>query len=128
MTDGTVTSLGNVGVLANAMALDYTSGIYYATDGNSLFTVDFDAVSSTNVGSLGSGAGNLMIGMTFDNNGDLYMYDIVVDNMWSCDKETGACTQIGSIGFDANFGQGMAWDQLNDQAVLSAFNRAAICM
>jgi hypothetical protein len=107
------------------MALDYTSGIYYATDGNSLFTVDFDAVSSTNVGSLGSGAGNLMIGMTFDNNGDLYMYDIVVDNMWSCDKETGACTQIGSIGFDANFGQGMAWDQLNDQAVLSAFNSGA---
>jgi hypothetical protein len=63
-----------------------------------------------------------MIGMTFDPNGDLYMYDIVIDQMWSCDKETGACTQIGSIGFDANFGQGMAWDQLNDQAVLSAFN------
>ncbi|HEY9114578.1 MAG TPA: T9SS type A sorting domain-containing protein [Bacteroidales bacterium] len=123
LLNGLVIELGNVGISALDMGVDYTTGIYYVIDDDNLYTLDVDNASVTLVGSLGAGANNLMIGMTFNTDGDLYMYDIITDNMWSCNKATGACTVIGSIGFDANFGQSMAWDEVNGQAVLSAFNQ-----
>jgi len=124
LTDGTFTNVGNLGIAALGMGVDYTTGLYYAIDDNNLYTIDVVNATATTVGGLGAGAGLLMIGMTFDSDGNLYMYDLVQDNMWSCNKSTGACTVIGSIGFDANFGQGMAWDAVNEQAVLSAFNNS----
>ncbi len=43
----------------------------------------------------------------------------------SIDKSTGAGTVIGSIGFDANFGQGMGWDAATDTLYMAAFNGGA---
>src|SRR5690606_17031726 len=40
----------------------------------------------------------------------------------SINLATGAATLIGSIGFDANFGQGMDWDPSTGTMYMSAFN------
>jgi hypothetical protein len=52
----------------------------------------------------------------------MYGHDIVSDILLSIDKSTGAGTVIGSLGFDANFGQGMGWDPATDQLYVAAFN------
>ncbi len=120
--NASVETLGSISVQPLAMALDYTTGVYYVNDqSENLYTVDPEGLTTELVGNFGY-TGQWIIGMTFDEDGNLYGYDLVSDNMWAIDKETGAATLLGNIGFDANFGQGMAWDQLNGQAVLSAFN------
>ncbi len=52
----------------------------------------------------------------------MYGFDLVNDSLMSIDKATGAGTIIGSLGFDANFGQGMDWDSATGQLYLAAFN------
>jgi hypothetical protein len=117
---GTVTNLGTVGVSANGMAIDYTDGTYYLIDSDNLYTFDPDALTTTLVGSMG--VGGLHIGLTSDGEGNLYSYDLVDNNFFSIDKTTGAATVIGGIGFDANFGQGLAYDGTNDMVVMACFN------
>jgi len=108
----------------SGMALDPTTGIVYASStsiaGSSLFTIDVGTSTSTLIGAMPNQACN--IGIAIDGAGDLYGYDICVDQLYSIDKGTGADTLIGSIGFDANFGQGMGWDQATDTLYMAAFN------
>jgi len=120
---GTVTSLGNTIADVTGMAKDPTTGIYYlCTGGDVLYTFDVETLTATPVGSMGS---NLMIGITCDAEGNLWGYDIGADMFYSIDKATGAGTVIGSIGFDANFGQGLGYDQATDQLIMSAYNNTA---
>jgi hypothetical protein len=122
LIDGSYTSLGNTGIAATAMALDYSTNQYFACDdANNLYIVDLPAVTKTLVGNFNF-SGLYMIGMTCTADGNLWGYDIGSDLWWSIDKETGAATSVGSIGFDANFGQGLAYDQLSGMPVMSAFN------
>jgi hypothetical protein len=87
---------------------------------SSLFTVDVATGLATLIGPITGSQANIAIAI--DGNGDLWGYDIVTDDFWAIDKNTGAGTVIGSIGFDANFGQGMGWDPATDQIYLAAFN------
>jgi len=108
----------------SGMALDPTTGVVYASSTNvgtsSLFTVDLSTGIATLIGPItGSGCN---IAIAIDGIGQMYGYDICTDDFWSIDKATGAGTLIGSIGFDANFGQGMGWDPVTDQIYLAAFN------
>jgi uncharacterized repeat protein (TIGR01451 family) len=108
----------------SGFALDPTSGVLYASSTNvgtsSLFTVDVDTGVATLIGPItGSGCN---IAIAIDGTGQIYGYDICTDDFWAIDKNTGAGTVIGSIGFDANFGQGMGWDPATDQIYLAAFN------
>jgi len=49
-------------------------------------------------------------------------YDIVNDEAYKIDKATGASTLLGSIGYDANYAQGMGWDPVEDIVYLAAYN------
>ena len=111
----------------SGMALDPTTGIVYASSTNvgssSLFTVDLSTGTATLIGPItGSGCN---IAIAIDGSGQMYGYDICTDDFWSIDKATAVGTMIGSIGFDANFGQGMDWDPVTDQIYLAAFNSSA---
>ena len=121
---GTVTTLGTIGVGPTAMAIDYTDGTYYIMDdANNLYTFDPDALTTTMIGNAGPGLYH--IGMTCDADGNLWSYDIGDDNFYSIDKTTGVATVIGSTGFDANFGQGMAYDGVNNMVVMANFNNSS---
>jgi hypothetical protein len=106
------------------MALDPTSGVVYAGSTNvstsSLFTMDVTTGAATLIGPITNCPG--LIGLAIDGNGDLWGYDIVGDVLLSIDKTTGAGTIVGSIGFDANFGQGMGWHPATDTLYMAAFN------
>lgn len=108
-------------------AVDPTDGVVYAASTNvvtsTLFTVDLTTGAATVVGKITNSPA--MIAIAVDGAGDLYGYDIVNDEFLRIDKTTGAGTVIGPIGFDANFGQGMAYDPATDTIYLTAFNNGA---
>src|SRR5690606_10640620 len=54
--------------------------------------------------------------------GVLYSYDIVSDQSHTISKATGQSTALGPLGFDANFGQGMDFDNEDGTCYLCAFN------
>jgi subtilisin family serine protease len=125
--DGAQTPLGTIvpygGENWSGAALDPTDGQFYATStnvyGSSLYRIDVDAVTATRVGSIGFDG---IIAVAVDDLGDMYAHDIVTDQLVSIDKTTGVGTGIGSLGFDANFGQGMAFDPVSGELYLAAFN------
>jgi hypothetical protein len=128
-TTGTQTVLGTLSPFGaeifTGMAVDPTDGKMYlsSTDvsSSSLFELDVQAVTATRIGSIGMPG---TIAIAVDDQGDMYGHDIVTDELVRIDKTTGAGTPIGSLGYDANFGQGMAWDPASGELYLAAFNNA----
>jgi len=117
---GTYTALGSISGDWLGAEFDPTSGICYATaiDGN-LYTIDFGTLTKTVVGPMGL---SIAIALAIDKDGNAFTYDITDDNLYSINLSTAATTIIGSIGFDANFGQGMLWDEASDTVYMTAFN------
>ena len=115
------------GETISGMAVDPTTGIVYGSSTNvsnsSLMTIDVTTGATSLIGTITNSPGNIAI--TFDGAGDLWGYDIVNDSFMGIDKNTAAGTIIGSLGFDANFGQGMGYDDDTDQVFLVAFNNGA---
>ncbi len=107
----------------SGMALDPTDGTMYAvsTDArtSSLYRLDLDTPSATRVGSIFSPA---IVAVAIDDDGIVYGEDVITDELIAINKATGRGTPIGSLGFDANFGQGMAFDAVSEQLYLAAFN------
>jgi uncharacterized repeat protein (TIGR01451 family) len=108
----------------SGLALDPTSGVVYAgttsCGTSSLYTIDAPTGAATLVGPVTNGG--CLIALAVDGDGELWGYDIIADVLLNIDKTTGAGTVIGSIGFDANFGQGMGWDPETDTLYMAAFN------
>lgn len=127
-TTGTGTALGNIlpsGAETWAgMATDPTDGTIYAAGlqinvGSTLYIIDPVNLTATPVGPIGALG---IISLAVDGNGDMWAHDLVTDMFLSIDKTTGAATNVGSLGFDANYGQGMTWDPATDQLYMAAFN------
>jgi hypothetical protein len=129
LASGTYTNLGFIappgGQTWTGAEFHPETGELYAVSTNimqsSLARIDIDGLSSTVIGGLSGieAAINLMI----DDEGNAYTVCIVTDAFWSIDLDTAATSMIGSLGFDANFGQGGSW--LADDpgfVYLSAFN------
>jgi hypothetical protein len=107
----------------SGMAVDPTDGTFYAitTDitSSDLYSIDPVSLTKTFIGNTGQAG---LIALACDGNGDLWSYCIVADQFVSLNKATGASTVIGPLGFDANYGQGMTWDPVTGQVLMSAFN------
>ncbi|MCO5195387.1 MAG: immune inhibitor A [Anaerolineae bacterium] len=124
---GVITPLGPVAGFAqdpSGMSQDPNTGVFYVvtTDvaSSNLYTVDFGSLTATPVGTVTNAPA--AIALAFTDAGDLYTYDIVNDVLLSVNPATGAGTVIGSIGFDANFGQGMDYDSASGTMYMAAFN------
>ena len=123
LSDGSVEELGTVGSDWTGWATDPTDGTYYINTGDDLFTLDVDNLETEQVGSFGV---PLMIGIAIDGDGQMYGYSVQTNQFYAIDKETGDAEEIGDIGFDANFGQGLSWDSQNDEIVMAAFNNTSL--
>jgi hypothetical protein len=128
---GAETSIGTLaappgGETYTGMTFDPATGNVYATSCNittsSLFTIDVLTATSTRIGAITNSPCSIGIGA--DDSGNLYTYDLVNDSFLSVNKTTGAGTIIGSLGFDANYGQGMDFDSVTGTMYLAAFNNA----
>jgi hypothetical protein len=127
LTTGAFTLVGNSMAFTD-MAFDYTTNTMYAIDyddvalTNDLYTVDLATGAATLVG---SSTGGLIISMACDGNGDLYGFEIQLDEIVSINKTTGARTSIGAAGFDGNYAQSMAWDPASNIIYMAAYNNTA---
>ncbi|HEV7490689.1 MAG TPA: hypothetical protein VGO25_07780, partial [Rhodanobacteraceae bacterium] len=125
-----------VGSAANApaegyagLAYDSTSGNLYAassTCGTSshLWTLDPAAAAPTGVGEI-IGA-PCIIAIAVNAQGEMYGLDIVTDSLYAIDKTNGNAALIGSIGFNANFAQDMAFDLSTGVLYLAGFDFDAL--
>jgi len=85
-----------------------------------IYTIDPASMTATYIGPcLNSG---LMVGLACDESGNLWGYDLVTNNFFSIDKTTGLATAVGSIGFNANYGQGLFYDKTGNGITMAAFN------
>ncbi|MAO07911.1 MAG: hypothetical protein CL596_04280 [Alteromonas sp.] len=120
IASGVYTSLGNVGLSdITGLEFDPSDGTLYAITSLELHTIDIGGLTSTLVGTTGM---PLAVALAIDGNGNAYAHDVVDDSLWSIDLGTGVGTQVGLLGYDANFGQGMFWDENTDTIYISAFN------
>jgi len=128
---GAETPLGTLaappgGETYTGMAFDPATGNVYASSCNittsSLFLVDVLTATSTRIGAISNSP--CSIGLAADDNGNLYSFDLVNDSFLRVDKATGAGTIVGSLGFDANYGQGMDYDAASSTMYIAAFNNA----
>ncbi|MFO8100371.1 MAG: choice-of-anchor D domain-containing protein [Salinibacter sp.] len=120
---GDVEDLGDVGLTdVTGMSTDPTSGEIYVNTGTTLHTLDPDALETEEIGSFGV---DLMIDIAVDDEGTMYGYSVSTNAFYEIDKETGEATEVGDIGFDANFGQGLTWDAENGVMIMAAFNNTS---
>ncbi len=122
---GLTTPVGNQ--YWTGITVDKTTNIMYgiSTDMTEsyLYTIDMVTASTTVIGLTGiPGA----IDIAIDGTGQMYSFDIVSDQAFYIDKETGLSGALGSLGYDANYAQGMGWDPVNDIIYLAAFNNATM--
>jgi len=105
------------------MATNPVDGTMYAitTDiaASDLYMINPATFTATYIGPTGCAG---LIAMAIDDNGDAWTYCLVADEFYSIDLATGATTLVGPLGFDANFGQGMTWDPITGDILMSAFN------
>ncbi|MFO7613538.1 MAG: hypothetical protein R6W71_02760 [Bacteroidales bacterium] len=126
LNTATVQTLGVIAVSGEVIgiALEYSSGTYYiCTSADNLYTVDFNTLTTQYIGNFGTNS-YFMIGITFDDQGNLWGYDLALDVFFSINKLNGLATAIGPIGFDANYGQGLGWDPDLKKVVMCAFNNS----
>ncbi len=130
VTTGDVTNIGAAATTGGSQSFtgltcDMNTGILYAVSSDInesyIYTINPATATTTVIGATGIPG---CIDITIDGTGQMYGYDIVGDNSYKIDKATGTSTLLGSIGYDANFAQGMGYDSKNDIIYLAAYNVA----
>ncbi len=128
---GAVSVVGNPAPFGSETfaSLDYdpSTSTMYATSTNittsSLYTINVGTAVATRIGALSGVAGIIAAG--FDNAGQMFGFGIVSDAFFSIDKSNGNSTNVGALGFDANFGQGMDFDADDGTCYMFAFNNTS---
>ncbi|NNJ82451.1 MAG: T9SS type A sorting domain-containing protein [Flavobacteriaceae bacterium] len=98
-------------------------GILYALSTNAVVTtlliINLVAIAAVVVGVTGMVLG---IALAATLSGQFFALDIDSDSIFSLSLITGLAVLVGTIGFDANFGQGMALSYIAGVILLAAFN------
>ncbi len=128
---GTITPLGRIappdGFTWTALTWDYEDRVFYALTANcpsetALFTVDFDALTATQVSPANQG---LLCGVALASDptdGTLYAYGLARNELVTVDKSNGLVTTIGSLNFDPNYGQEMDFNNIDGTLLAYAYN------
>jgi hypothetical protein len=66
--------------------------------------------------------GTVIIDIAIDSNGLMYGVDIVTDTLVAIDKTTGEASTIGSLGFDANYAEGLDFDDTTGTLYFSGWD------
>jgi hypothetical protein len=115
----------NLGEGYSGLAYDGTSGTMYAssaTCGSSshLWKIDRATGASALVGEITGAA--CIVAIAIDAQGAMYGFDIVADALFAIDQTNGSAALIGSIGFNANYAQDMAFDLSTGILYLAGFD------
>lgn len=108
------------------LAIDKTDGTFYMTASNMSVSNLYKIIPGTGeiilVGNTGIAA---LISCTIDLMGVMYALDLVTDNIYTIDLETGVGTVLGPAGFNANYAQGMGYEAANDIVYLASYSTFA---
>ncbi|MBK7173469.1 MAG: choice-of-anchor J domain-containing protein [Bacteroidales bacterium] len=119
---GARTVIGNMGVNINGLAYNTVNntmyGIGYDGVNSLLYTINTTTAATTYVGTIAS---RLIINLAIDNNGDAYALDLGIDVLGTINLTTGAFTEIGATGFDANYAQDMEFDRETGELYMAAY-------
>jgi len=107
-----------------------TSTMFAVTSGgrtpvSTLVKLDTATAETTLVGPItgvGDPSGTVIIDIAIDPNGLMYGVDIVTDTLVAIDKTTGEASTIGSLGFDANFSEGLDFDDTTGTLYFSGWD------
>jgi uncharacterized repeat protein (TIGR01451 family) len=91
------------------LSIDPITNVFYASTGANLYTIDPATCSPTLIGPFGI-TGGIMIDIAIGPAGVMYGHDISTDAIYTINTATGAATVVGSTGYNANFAQGMDFD------------------
>ena len=114
---GDYTVIGNTGVESlTGFTYDLTTGTAYVSQvtrvdevfKSDLYTIDLNTAAVTLVGQITSG---IIISIAANGEGDLYGLNIDDAQLYKIDKDSGAGTAIGDIGFDPFLAQDIAFDR-----------------
>lgn len=115
----------------SGLAFDAGNGVLYASStipagslASTLYRIDPLTAAATPVGAIANGGRIIDIAVSPD--GALYGLDIDGDVLVAIDKSSGAGTVVGPIGFNANFGQDMDFDDATGMLYLAAVNDISI--
>ena len=89
-------------------------------DSSHLLTIDLVTREATQIG--GNNGLTLPISIAATPTASLLVLDNDDDAVYGVDKATGVVSLIGPAGFDANFGQGMAYDKISKKVLMTAYN------
>jgi hypothetical protein len=112
------------GGIWSVLSIHRNSGEFYgvATNGmeSNVYQIDTTNGSTSAVFSTGLSA---VISGTFDNLGNLWLFEIENDNIYKLNVSTLDFDLIGSAGFDGDSPQGMAYDVADNQIFLAAYEK-----
>ena len=121
---GIVTLVGNITGMGsdqpNGISYNPANNTYYICSSTNLYSFNLTTRVATLIGPFNTGG--LMIDLCFDWAGVCYAYDVGTDNAYEINITTGNAIILGSLGYDANYGQGMSYDYESNTIYLSAFN------
>ena len=107
---GKMILVGGGGENLNSLAWDPNNNKCYGSgDDNYLYEVDTENGEQEQIGPFGNNV-EYMIGMAFHCDGTLYGWDLGNDKLWTIDTDTGAATEVASLGVDLNYAQDGAFD------------------
>ncbi|MEP0265372.1 T9SS type A sorting domain-containing protein [Dokdonia sp.] len=89
------------------------------SNSSTLSIIDIDALTATPVGTTGTAG---MIAIAIDDSGNMYGHDVVTDNFYAIDINTGLATLLAPLSFDANFGQDLEWDKPSQTLYMTGYN------
>jgi hypothetical protein len=99
-------------------------GTLYASSTNDaqsyLYTVNTTSGTATAIGQITNAPAIIDIAINAD--GEMYGVDVTTDMLVQINPATGAGTVIGSIGFDADYAQGMDFEPVSGVLYLAAYN------
>jgi hypothetical protein len=85
-----------------------------------LYTVNISTGATASVGQITNAY--VIVDIAINANGQMYGVDLSTDNLVQIDPATGAGTVVGSIGFDADYAQGMDFEDVSGVLYLAAYN------
>jgi len=129
--NGAQTVIGNCapasGHMWTGLGADPTDGTLYAASTDisvsKLYRVDPATGTSAYIGDITGAPG--LIAIAVNAAGAMYGVDIVNDNLIAINKATGAGTVVGSLGVNANYAQGLDFDEDNNVLYWAAYTTTA---
>jgi len=110
-------------------------GLSYNTANTTMYGIAYDGVSNTQLYSvnmttgattyIGDCGARVLVNIAINNAGQAYSLDLGNDVLGTINLATGAFTVVGSVGFDANYYQGMEFDRETGDLFMAANGNGA---